>query len=526
MRIGFVTIYSFRPHAEFMHYLAGLARDGGHTPFYLTCDSDLPSCYSRDLRPRIPSWIHCAACRSGSLRSYVADNITSIGKLNPNLHDAPTNGMQWSASSAATLGRFETDAELASDEFVRMSARLDPAARIAFSATRHWIDENRLDAICLFNGRMEATRGVLEAARAARIPFVTTERTWFGDGLHLTPNDNCLGLSASDAVIAAWRDVPLTRTQAFRAARHIASRFLRTNTKEWRAYNTKARTLKWPLEGGRYRVLLTPGSRTESWGHPELGIDWPERTAAFDAVIDHLGLKPADLILRCHPVWGQTIGISNGWRSERYYADWARRRGIHIVPSADPTSTLGLIEQADAILVCGGSAALEAGILGKQVIGVAPSTYQQAGFQSRAYSATELPDLRLNVDMTHAEQNVECQRIRQLTLRYCHSIVYRASQFVPYVRAKSTTQYEYLEGADPERLTRLLNTGMLEADDGDSSADSGAEIEVLRAIEMGRWSDLLTYHPEPLAAAIRSVRRRMIYRPIDRLREVLPRGDL
>jgi hypothetical protein len=525
MRIGFVSVYSFRPQTEFLHYLAGLARDGGHTPFYLTCDSNLPACYSRDLRPRIPSWIHCAACRSGGFRSYVADNVTSIGKLNPDLHEAPNNGMQWSASSAATLGRFETDAELASDEFVQMATRLDPAVRIAFSATRHWIDQNRLDAVFLFNGRMDATRGVLEAARAAQIPFVTTERTWFGDGLHLTPNDNCLGLRASDAVISAWRDTPLTRAQALRTAWHIASRFLRTNTKEWRAYNTKARAVKWPLDGGRYRVLLTPGSRTESWGHPELGIDWPERTAAFDAVIDHLGLNPADLVLRCHPVWAQTIGVMNGWRSERYYTEWARRRGIHTIPSTDSASTLGLIELADAIVVCGGSAALEAGILGTQVIGVAPSTYQQAGFQSRAYSATELPDLGLNVNLNQGEQIVERERIRRLTLRFCHNIVYRASQFVPYVRAKSTTRYEYFEGADPERLTRLLNTGMLEADDANATADSTDENEVLQAIKMGKWSDLLTPNLEPAATRIRRVRRRAIYRPIDRLRGALPHGD-
>jgi hypothetical protein len=525
MRIGFASIYSWRPHAEHLFYLAGLARDAGHTPFYLTCDSDLPACYSRDLRPRIPAWIHCGACRSGGLRSYAGDNITSIGQLNPNLNDAPNNGMQWAASSAATLGRFETDAELTSEEFVRMSTRLDPAARIAFSATRHWIDQNHLDAVCLFNGRHEATRGVLEAARAERIPFVTTERTWFGDGLHLTPNDSCLGIRASDMVISEWRDIPLTRVQALRAARHIASRFLRTNTKEWRAYNTTARTVNWPVTGGRYRVLLVPGSRGESWGHPDAGSGWPDRAAAFDAVIDQLGLHPADLVLRCHPVWGQTVGVRNGWPSERYYTEWARRRGIHIIPSNDSASTLGLIEQADAILVCGGSAALEAGILGKQVIGVAPSTYQEAGFQSRAYSATELLDLGLNVNLNQDEQIVERERIRRLTLRFCHNIVYRASQFVPYVRAKSTTRYEYFEGADPERLTRLLNTGVLEADDANATADSTDENEILHAIEMGKWSDLLTPNLEPAATRIRRVRRRAIYRPIDRLRGALPHGD-
>jgi len=525
MRIGFASIYSWRPHTEHLHFLAGLMREGGHTPFYLTCDSDLPACYSRDLRPRIPSWIHCAACRSGSLRSYVNENITSIGKLHPNTQDSPTNGMNWSASSAATLGRFETDTELASDEFIRMSKRLDPAVRIAYSAALRWIDQNRLDAICLFNGRIDATRGLLEAARAAHIPFVTSERTWFGDGLHLTPNDNCLGLRATDAIISAWRDVPLTRLQSLRAARHIASRFLKTNTKEWRAYNIKARAAKWPVNNSAYRVLLTPGSRSESWGHPELGIHWPQRTEAIDAVIDQLNLKAADVVLRCHPVWDETVGVNNGWMSERYYTEWARSRGIHVIPSTDSASTLGLIEQSDAIIVCGGTAALEAGILGKQVIGVGPSTYQQAGFQSRGYTPPEISGLRLNADLTKAERAAESHRIRRMTLRFCHNIVYRAPQFVPYIRAKTTTQYEYFEGADSERLTRLLRTGALEADDGETCADQAEENEVLAAIEMANWVDLLEAHIEPSATKIRTVRRRTLYRPVDRLREALPRGD-
>lgn len=526
MRIGFTSIYAWRPHVEHLHYLADLARAGGNTVSFLTCDADLAGCYTKALRPKVKNFVHCARCRLGGVRSYTSQRVHSIGALADESIVLPASVSEWSRSSASTLGRFESDEDFESAEFQALAAQLDGPTRRAHTAALRWIERERLDAICLFNGRMDATRGVLEAARSAGIPFVSLERTWFGDGLQLLPGENCLGLQSVDRLMREWRDHPLTRAQALRAASHVASRFLRRNGKEWRAYNLSAKTTDWPVASAQRRVLLVPGSRNEVWGHPDWHSQWPEHIVAFDALMDHLGLAPADVVLRCHPNWGERIGSADGSKAERHYTEWAARRGIHCIASTDPTSTLGLIELSDAIVVCGGSAALEAGVLGKQVIAVAPSVYQQAGFQSDADSAGALRRLQLHAALDDTARARHAAHIARQTLRFAHTMVYRVPQYVDQVRCITTTRYEYREGADLARLPDLLRTGVLKADDPTSAGDSAGEDEVLALIAARDWQTLLESAPGPLPAPRRTVQRRWLLRPIDRLREALPRGDL
>jgi hypothetical protein len=526
MRIGFTSIYSWRPHVEHLHFLARLVQEAGHETRFLTCDSNLSACYGREMRPHRPAWQHCLSCRIGGVRSYEGSGVASIGHLTQGDRYRLARPTKWAHSSAATLGRFETDADFAGPEFLDMAARLEPAARLAYEAARRWIDEQGLDAICVFNGRMDATRGVTEAARDAGIRFVSMERTWFGDGLLLLPDENCLGLRSVDAMMSEWRNIPLNRAQALRAAGHVAGRFLKSNAKEWRAYNTNAIATPWPVTDGHRKVLLTPSSRNEFFGHPDWGLRWPSLTDGFDALMDHLGLEPTDVVLRCHPNWGERIGTVDGSRSEVHFSEWARRRGIFVVSSVDRSSTLGLIEQADAVVVCGGSAALEAGILGKQVIALGPSIYQKAGFQSDAYDSEQLAGLRLQVDLDAATQARERERVARLTLRFCHTMVYRVSQYVPHVRSITTTRYEYIDGADPDQLLRLMRSGRLEADDATVGALQVDEDQVLALVRERAWQSLQDAAPQPLEAICRPVNRRWLFRPVDQLRELLPRGDV
>jgi hypothetical protein len=526
MRIGFASIYAWRPHVEHLHYLAGLAREAGHQTSFLTCDADLASCYTKELRPQRNDVLHCTRCRVGGIRSYESCDVHSIGSLATDPVEMPVEASDWCRSSASTLGRFESDADFASADYQAFVHRLDGPTKRVYSAARRWIDQERLDAICLFNGRMDATRAVLEAARAANLPFVSVERTWFGDGLLMLPGENCLGLRSVDKMMIDWRDQPLTQVQALKAASHVASRFLRRNGKEWRAYNLSARITGWPIERARYRLLLVPGSRNEYWGHPDWTSQWQEHTAAFDALIDHLGLSADDVVLRCHPNWGEYIGSADGSKAERYYTDWATRRGVHCIASTDPTSTLGLIELCDAIVVCGGSAALEAGLLGKQVIAVAPSVYQNAGFQSDAYSPESLRNLVLHATLDEAEREQRSARIARQTLRFAYTMNFRLSQYVDQVRCVTTTRYEYFEGADLDRLPALLRTGVLQADDASYASDLTGENEVLTLIAARQWQALLEAAPATTNTLRRSVQRRWFMRPIDHLRELLPRGDL
>lgn len=521
LRIGFATIYSWRPHVEHMYFLARLAEKAGHAALFLTCDGDLPTCYTREMRDR-PAWQECLLCRAGGVRSYSRSNVTSIGAMAQ--RDAAAAQPDWAGSSASTLGRYESDADYASPEFNATADRLVPAVQLSYQAARAWIRDQRLDAVCVFNGRMDVTRAILEAARSLGVRVVSLERTWFGDGLQIYPEESCLGLKTVHRLIGYWRERPLTRRQAVQAASYVARRFLRRNDKEWRAFNVNAKATDWPVHGGRRKVLLIPSSRGEVWGHPDWESGWLDPLKAYDALIAHLGLLPTDLLLRCHPNWGQRIGRQGGERSESYYVDWAARRGIHIVSSTDTTSTLGLIEQCDAIVVANGSAALEAGILGKQVIAIAPSTYQEAGFRDSIASPDQLADLRLHADLDADELAHRRALIARLTLRFAYSIVHRVPQYTQFVRAEATTRYRYDMSADPQRFIDLLRGGELRADDEDYAEGTGDEDDVLQRIASRDWEGLLDAL-EPDSRTYEPMRRRLFFRHIDAVRQLMPVGD-
>jgi hypothetical protein len=113
------------------------------------------------------------------------------------------------------------------------------------------------------------------------------------------------------------------------------------------------------------------------------------------------------------------------------------------------------------------------------------------------------------------------------TLRFAHSMVYRVAQFVPYVRCLTTTRYEYREGADPQRLLALLAGGPLQADDPTRADNGDGEHEVLELIAARDWQALFaSAPPAPSGTPQRRVSRRWMFRPIDRIRESMPRGDL
>ena len=69
MRIGFASIFSFRPHVEHLHYVAMLAREAGHETRFLTCDSQLALCYSRALKDSARA-VECPKCMLGGIRSF------------------------------------------------------------------------------------------------------------------------------------------------------------------------------------------------------------------------------------------------------------------------------------------------------------------------------------------------------------------------------------------------------------------------------------------------------------------------
>ena len=111
---------------------------------------------------------------------------------------------------------------------------------------------------------MDLTAALCAACRDSGIPFVTVERAWFGHGLLLIPNADCLSLAELGRMSAAYRDVPLLAQQAAFVGRVAADRFRQRNDLEWRLYNQGAVSSTWPTTAAREkRALILPSSRNE-----------------------------------------------------------------------------------------------------------------------------------------------------------------------------------------------------------------------------------------------------------------------
>lgn len=521
MRIGFASMFAWRPHVEHLIWLARYSRKAGHDVSFLTCDAALSSCYSRELRPDRSTARTCASCIAGGVRSFEAHGVTSLRSLRT---PAPLDrgfGRAMGKSSAATLGRFETQEDFESEPFGRIADRLAGPCEETYRGARRWIEHNRLEAVCVFNGRIDVTRAVFDAARDAGIRVVSLERTWFGDGLQLLPGENCLGLGAVNRLMREWRTRPLLPEQAARTAGIIATRFSGGNEREWRAYNRGAKVAKWPNPGKGQRLLFLPGSRNEVYGDPDWTSGWGDATKAYDAIIDRLGLDPQHLVLRCHPNWSERIGLNDGSISERFFTDWARARGVYVIASSEAASTQSLMDQAHGVVVAGSSAGLEAGMLGKRILAISPSIYQAAGFQTTIYAPSDLDRVERDIIQVSEEQ---AREIARLTLRFAHTMIYRVPQFVENVRCLTTTKYRYSEPANFGRFIRLLEGEELSADDARYAHSVKHENAVLDSVSRRDWNKLVS--DAPLSAFPKGkVKRRPPFRLLDAMRDRFKRGD-
>lgn len=515
MRIGFANIYSWRPHVEHLYYLAQLAEQGGHETRFLTCDSSVSTCYSRLIK-NSSGWRECPKCMLGGVRSYPVSNITSISSGDGELDAATLDRL--ALSSSCTLTRIETESEWNDPEVVAVRERLHGPISAAYGSARRWIDRERLDSVILFNGRMDLTAGILLACEHAKIPYVTHERSWFGDGLSLNPNANCLSLKALDTLVAAYDDRPLTRPQAQLAGKLAAERFLQRNKLEWRVYNAKPISTFWPLNNTGPRVLVLPSSKNEFAGHPDWKTGWPDNTQALDDFFAAMGIAPDQVVLRCHPNWAETIGVVGGDRSLEHYRNWCRARNIHCISSEAKDSTYDLIRQADIVVLNGGSSAVEAGVCGKQVYSLGPSLYSEAGFVRIVRSREDLATLR------DGEMPDPATTVRK-TMRFLYLNDRRYPQFADHVRAIETTHYAYYEGADPDRLTAMIRTGEIEADDPSWAADDSDENEIVDALLAGDWVRLAQFEREPRKLTPLPIGRRKGLGWLDGFRARLPRGD-
>jgi hypothetical protein len=467
--------------------------------------------------------VECSKCRIGGVRSFTSNNVTSISdyKYQDQVLDSEVLE-ELTLSSSCTLTRTESEEEWNHKDVVEVREKLYTPVDKVFNAANKWIQENQLDAVICFNGRMDLTRAVTYACEAQKIPFLTHERTWFGDGLLLTPNANCLSIKALDDLVNKYDSLPLTSEQALYAANLIAIRFLGLNKLEWRVYNQNPESISWPTSSKKEKILVLPSSKNEFAGHPEWQSSWVDNTKAVDDYLEVFGYSSDQVVVRCHPNWAENIGQVEGNRSLSLYKNWCKDKDIFCISSEEKANTYDLIKQADIVILNGGSSAVEAGVCGKQVVCLGPSTYQSASFVN-CYKSKQAMKLAVN------KPSLPFDEIVRHTLRFVYLRAKRHPQFTDYVKAIETTQYEYVEGADANRLLEIFQTGSLRADDetfADTNEFENKLIEILKHQDWQALVDQISDQQEyKVGSGNLNINRKFHYRWIDGVRALFPRGD-
>jgi hypothetical protein len=526
MRIGFASIFAFRPHVEHIWYLAQLLKGAGHETFFFACDGALELCYARALKGT-PKAVECPICMLAGIRSYTGRNVSAIRSV-PAVDVTAVDVTAVDVTAVDVLGvadssiysvlRTETVADCNSPAARSLRERFLPATERTYRSGLDWIRRQKLDGVVCFNGRMDATRALTRACARAGIPFITLERTWFGDGLQLIPNADCLSLAPVKALNSAFRDSPLTLEQARYVGWLLASRFLGRNQREWRAYNLNATPASWPVATAKRKVLLLPSSRCEFQLHPDWQLGWGEATDAFDWLFRSLAIAPDQVVLRCHPNWAERIGRKTGARALNHYTRWAAARGIHCISSDQKTSTFDLIAASDLIVVNGSSAAFEGAALGKPIVCMGSAHYTDAGIALHLASPADAPVLT-------ALERHDATSTTRASLRFAYTMMRRFAQFTDFVRCITPTRYTYSAGADPDRVIRMLLRGVIEPDDAAVAADTEGEDVVLSLVERRQWQELHRYQrPRPATPQL-AVRRRRGLGWLDGVRALLPTGD-
>lgn len=519
MTIGFVNLFSWRPHMEQMLHLARQCKKEGREVRFLTCNASLPSCYALEIR-KSHKPVGCAKCILGSVRSYETQNITAIDKNM--VADLPDDLLdELSFSSAATINRIEDLKDVARDPFIAVKERLKPSLKVIYENVHQWIKAEQLSGIVLFNGRMDVTAAVLKAAKDQNVPVITHERAWFGDGMHLVANDNCLGLKNLHQMVSAFDDKPLTEDQACLASQFIVRRLSGQQTHEWRQYNVKGIKTDWHLEKSvskDIKILIVPSSRNESYGHPDWDAAWTDNRIPLTALIEHLGLEPSNYILRAHPNWGETIGKSDGVNIDQFYRDWCLDHQIRYVSPNENFSTHSLIAQADIVITNGSTAALEAGFLGKRVINLGAASYSSASFAEIVMTEKDIAKLTLN----HLR---DPKYIIRQTLRYLYTHGHRYTQFSDGVQMVDSANCRFFDQPVLKIIEQIFSDGFIRPYDASYADDSQQEDNVIAHILNGRWHDLSENATEEMSVDEILIQRRSIFRLISVLRPYIKVGD-
>jgi len=513
MNIGYAMLYPYRGSIQNMMYISELFKDAGHVNFFLKCNASVPACYNRLIKGTTKK-IECAKCFIGGIDTFPVKNIKSI---DPKRRATLTSEELYDivASSSFSLHRIETDDDCISPEVLQTQKDLHPLAEIVFENSLNWIEENALDLVFIFNGRLDMPRAVLKACEYSNVPYITFEAAY--PGVQLEVNADCRSLKTLHGLVEAYKHLPLNTEQAMFAAK-IAAEMLTKRNLVWRLYNVAPEKSQWPKSSCDKKILIVPSSNHEFKGVSEWTPEWRHPLDGVEAVVRQLGASFADCVIRCHPNWSENIGISkDGQKSERVYLEWARKYGAKIILSDSKANTNDLMREADYIIVQYGTAGIEGALLGKRVIGLAPSWYSKADFSVQVHSDRDLWKI------TEMEALDPVKNVRQ-ALRFLYVFHKRFMRYTNYIKPVSVYENKYFQGASIKNILQAIDNNVFAADDSVIAVNSSQEEDIVSDFMNEDWEKFLKWD-DKIILTEKKIQRKLMFRWIDPVRRRLKSGD-
>lgn len=303
MNVGFINIYPWRPHGFHAAFLENQCKILGYSTFFLECGGSYDACNSK--LNRSGGILRCIQCHVGRVSKYSNSEVCEINSGLPK--DLLNHNMiiKSLTSNATTLLREEADFDYNSNQKIFELINLMTKNYLkTYYSTLNFIDKKNLQSLVVFNGRFDMTRAAIDAAKFAKINFITHDRPFMGHGIQININENVIGLKDRVLINSKFDDKPLTKHQSQLAGGEIAKRFIGGNFLEWRRYNLNSKKLsKWPTSTINKKILIVPSSISETAGHEDRITPWKLATDGFDLFLNSIGVKKDQIVVRFHPHW-------------------------------------------------------------------------------------------------------------------------------------------------------------------------------------------------------------------------------
>ncbi|MEX0598633.1 MAG: hypothetical protein WD512_19275, partial [Candidatus Paceibacterota bacterium] len=472
-KIGVISLFPFRPHVQNMAFLTKLLIRDGYEVRVLHCDAEFDFCYYKLFNDKKSKFYpNCLTCNIGSLKHFVSENLVDPISEYVNLGGADkleiTEEDRINAvNSIANVHRIEDYNELYSIRESEQYEALLNAKDKMNNAFYSWYNSRDLDGVVLFNGRMDLANSILKVCKNNNYPVVTVESSGSDRGLRIIPNENALSKVEFERLLENYIERPLTNDQLKVAITFFNGRLKRDNAFEWRQYHEDSNN-DYNWVGAGKKVLILPSSNYEFYGNYDLSDCWNNASEGFKYILEKLNIKKNNILVRFHPNWARSIAEYKGKNSINHYKRFCQDNGYKFIESESKINTQALMEDADIVIVNGGSSAIEATLMGKLVYNVFPAKFSKAKFVTNIFSKND------NVTLEKLETNLKKERIKYC-LRYLYFNMRRFPQYINAIRVKSSIQNEYNFETDSKQLTHVLSTQTVGLSDIEFDVDNKKE---------------------------------------------------